>query len=357
VTLYGLDHEPVKGRGRYQEELGLRPIRVDERTVGWLAIAQVDRKQDGVDAVFLSEIRDSLLLISAIALLLATLVAALLARHILHPVRTLAGAVHRLTSGDFSGHADSTRRDELGQLIRDTNLLAHTLAANQRSRRRWVADISHELRTPLASLRAEIEAIQDGVMALDQAMLASLHGEVMGLGRLVDDLHQLAQADAGDLQYQRERCEPGELVEQAAAGMAHRFHQQGLLLALDCSGSGDAMVFGDPNRLLQLFRNLLENTARYTDHGGRVEVHCLCQDDQFIIRIDDSAPGIPDDACQRVFERLYRVDRSRARATGGSGLGLAICRQIVEAHGGTIRAAPSRLGGVAMTVTLPLDPS
>ena len=354
ITLYDLDHRVVMGRGSYQDELAFTPVRVRDQTVGWVAISSTRAPQGSLDAIFLDDIRHSLLKIGVIALLLSLGIAALLTRHILAPVRTLATAVRRLASGDFSRHPSSSQRDELGQLSRDFNLLASTLAANEQSRNRWVADISHELRTPLASLRAEIEALQDGVMMLDAGSLDSLHTEVMHLGRLVDDLHQLASADAGELQYRREPVDPAELLEQAAAAIAHRFYNSALALSIDCSGLGDARVFADPTRLTQLFQNLLENSRRYTDRGGRVQVRCERHGDHIVLSFEDSAPGIPGGEHERVFDRLYRVDKSRARATGGSGLGLAICRQIVEAHQGHISAEPSSLGGVAIFVTLPL---
>lgn len=343
------------GRGNYADELAFTPVRgQQEQAVGWVAISPTRAPLGSLDAVFLEDIRHSLLKTGVVALLLSLLVAGLLTRHILAPVRTLATAVRALASGNFRGHPGSRQRDELGQLSRDFNLLARTLAANEQSRNRWVADISHELRTPLASLRAEIEALQDGVMTLDADALASLHGEVMHLGRLVDDLHQLATADAGELQYHREMIDPAELLEQAAAAVAHHYHHSDLALSIECEGLDGARVFGDSTRLVQLFQNLLENSRRYTDPGGRVQVRCQRRGDLITLCIEDTAPGIPAGEHDRVFQRLYRVDKSRARARGGSGLGLAICRQIVEAHQGQITAEPSPLGGVAMFVILPL---
>ena len=353
------------GRGHYQDELAFVALKSERQTVGWLAIRSTTAPQGSVDAAFLEDIRQSLIKIGVIALLLSLLVSALLARHILAPVRTLAVAVRKLSSGDYGADIGADiaalrsagRRDELGQLSRDFNLLAKTLAANEHSRNRWVADTSHELRTPLASLRAEIEALQDGVFKLDNDALRSLHAEVMQLGHLVNDLHQLASADAGELQYRREAVDLAELLDQSAAAIAHHFHNSGLALNIDCAGLRGARVFGDPVRLTQLFQNLLENSRRYTDSGGRIQIRCQRRGDRITLFLEDTAPGIPGGDYERVFERLYRVDKSRARASGGSGLGLAICRQIVEAHQGSITAEPSSLGGVAMIVVLPLEHS
>jgi len=214
-----------------------------------------------------------------------------------------------------------------------------------------MADVSHELRTPIAVLRAGLEALEDGVRPLTREALASLHGEVTALGKLVEDLYQLSLADVGALTYRKERSDVADALEQAAEPFAARYAERRLCLEKQIPRG--LMVLADVDRLSQAFRNLLENSARYTDAGGRVRVAARREGGRIAIDFEDSAPGVPGDALPRLFERFYRVEASRSRANGGAGLGLAIVRSVVEAHGGTIEAGASPLGGLRVTISLP----
>jgi two-component system sensor histidine kinase BaeS len=247
-----------------------------------------------------------------------------------------------------------TSDDELGRLARDFNTLALTLEKNEKARRQWVADISHELRTPLAVLRGEVEALQDGVRIPSPDTIRSLHGEVMRLNRLVDDLYQLSMTDLGALTYRKEDLNPAEPITDALAIYRAEFDRKGISIEEDIPRLESATVFGDQERLCQLFKNILDNSLKYTDEGGMLAVRLDCRDGKAVVDIEDSAPGVSEKDFERLFERLYRVEASRNRAAGGAGLGLAICRNIVEAHSGTIDARPSKLGGVWIRVTLPL---
>ena len=245
--------------------------------------------------------------------------------------------------------------DELGRLLDDVNHLAQVLERTEESRRDFMADISHELRTPLAVLRAELEAMQDGIRPLTPEGLQAVQGPVQQLGKLVEDLHELSMAQA-EVSYQHEPLDVGAVLVQALAGMASRLADAGLQLQRVLPAS-PLPVLGEARRLEQVFVNLLENAARYTDAGGQVRVAArTVSGRQVEVVVEDSAPGVPADKRARLFERFYRVDSSRARARGGSGLGLAICQHIVQAHRGTITADDSPLGGLRITVTLPLQP-
>jgi len=291
--------------------------------------------------------------VGGVVLLVSALLSLPLARRLVRPIKALAAATHRLASGRYETRVEEERGDELGQLTRDFNALALTLEKNEQARRQWIADISHELRTPLAVLRGEIEALQDGVRPMGTEALGSLHAEALHLGRLVDDLYQLALSDLGALSYRKETVELGPLLEEALAPFRTEFERKGIALAV--AGTRSAVpLFADPERLRQLFSNLLENALRYTDADGRLEIEVIRKDERAEMVFRDSAPGVPAADLERLFERLFRVEGARRRATGGAGLGLAICRNIAEAHSGTITAAPSPLGGVAITVTLPL---
>jgi two-component system sensor histidine kinase BaeS len=291
-------------------------------------------------------------IIAGLALAVAALVAVVLARAFLQPLKRVADATHRLAAGHYATRVEVRSADELGRLAEDFNRLAESLEKNETLRRRFMADVSHELRTPLAVLSGELEALEDGVRPLTRESLASLRSEVSALGKLVNDLNQLALADSGALAYRKQTLDVVPLVAQALESHRDRLVERSL--AVETAWNGSARVFGDADRLRQMFRNLLENSARYTDPGGRVRVAVRRDADKVAIDFEDSAPGVPAAALPQLFERFYRVDESRSRANGGSGLGLAICRSIAAAHGGNIAAAPSPLGGLRVSVSLPV---
>ncbi|CAN7200634.1 ATP-binding protein [Pseudoduganella sp. LjRoot289] len=336
-----------------------RPIVVDGRTVGkvlLLPLRQASGANTSAAGFLRAQVRDILLLAGAL-LLVAVALAAGLARHLLRPVAALNGVTARLARGEFAARAPVLSRDELGELALHVNAMAEDLERSEQQRRQVMADVSHELRTPLTVIRGEIEALQDGIREAGPAALESLHGEVLRLTKLVDDLHQLALADAGDLHCEPKELELRALLEPLLERYRSRAAGAGLELAWTLGGQA-LRVNGDAGRLEQVVINLLENSVRYTDGraqgGGRIAVTLAARDGHAELAIDDSAPGVPPGAYARLFERLYRVDRARTRERGGSGLGLSICKALVEAHGGEIAALPSTLGGVRIRVRLPL---
>jgi two-component system sensor histidine kinase BaeS len=230
--------------------------------------------------------------------------------------------------------------------------LRQTLEAAEQSRRDWVADTSHELRTPLAVLQAEIEALQDGVHEVNEQSLGVLHNEVLHLSKLVTDLNSLAQADAGGLSYRFTTTDLGAIVTSVADGFRERLSQTGL--KLEISIKGGCSLEGDADRLRQLWINLFENSLRYTNSGGLIRVDLKKSDGQVTASIADTAPGVPEGMHERLFERFFRADPSRTRGRGGSGIGLALVAKIVEAHRGTIRALPSQMGGIEVSMTFPM---
>ncbi|POU03289.1 two-component system sensor histidine kinase BaeA [Escherichia sp. ESNIH1] len=330
-----------------------RAIMVNGAEVGAVIASPVERLTRNTDINFDRQQRRTSWLIVGLATLLAALATFPLARGLLAPVKRLVEGTHRLAAGDFTTRVATSSPDELGKLAQDFNQLASTLEKNQQMRRDFMADISHELRTPLAVLRGELEAIQDGVRQFTPESVASLQAEVGTLTKLVDDLHQLSMSDEGALAYQKAPMDVITLLEIAAGVFRERFASRGLTLSVSLPES--AIVFGDRDRLMQLFNNLLENSLRYTDAGGQLVISASVKTDTLAMTFADSGPGVSDQQLSRLFERFYRTEGSRNRASGGSGLGLPICVNIVEAHGGTIAAAHSPFGGVSITVELPLE--
>lgn len=331
------------------------PLRYRGNVVGYLGILPRTRlSSDDPQRRFLKEQETALALTAVVVVFLAAALSLLLARRLVRPLRELAAATHRLTAGVFSVRVPISSGDELGQLAGDFNSLALTLEKNEETRRQWVADISHELRTPLAILRGEIEAIMDGVRQPTPQTIQSLHAEALHLGRLVDDLYQLSLSDVGALTYRKSELELGELLSETVEAFRPEFSSKGISIAENIAEPADDVVFGDPERLRQLFSNLLKNSLKYTDPGGRLSMDLRSDNGMVTVDFQDSAPAVPAEELERLFERLYRVDSSRNRSTGGAGLGLAICRNIVEAHAGTITAQPSSLGGLWIRIELPL---
>lgn len=356
VSLLDARHRLIAGPPPSPDALE-RSIERDGRVVGWLSLRPLSQPTDSRDAAFLSTQARTLGWLAAILLALALVAAWVFARHLVKPLHAVERAAASLSGGDYAIDLHTTRRDEIGDLVRHVNRLGAALQANDSARRRWIADISHELRTPLAIARGEVEAMQDGVRAPDADGLRSLHDEVLRLGRLVDDLHQLSMADLGALAYRPVSLDLDMLLREAVARFDGAARAAGLALEFDAGPARHrAMtVRADPDRLRQLIDNLVDNSLRYTDRGGVVRIALRGVDGEARVQVDDSAPGVAADARARLFEPLYRVEASRDRRQGGSGLGLAIAERIAAAHCGRLQAGASPLGGLRMTLSLPLE--
>ncbi|MEP6940401.1 MAG: ATP-binding protein, partial [Rudaea sp.] len=343
---------PVVGDGRIPRQSSQLPIEVDGKQVGTLYLRPPPQLLGGLDQTFATAQWRDARIAGTVALIVALLFAYALARWLLAPVRALATGLHGLSAGDFDRRIARASSDELGELARDFNHLAQTLGNHRDARRRWGADIAHELRTPLSILRGEIAALQDGVRDASPAALESLQAECIRLSSLIEDLYQLALADAGALEYRFETVDLVALAREAVDLQTRGCADANLSLEL-LAPKTPVAVRGDARRLAQLLDNILANARRYTDAPGRIRVGIAQGSTQSRITIDDSAPGVPDVALPHLFDRLYRVEESRSRSAGGAGLGLAICHAIVTAHAGEIAAMASPLGGLRITIDLP----
>ncbi|EIJ33736.1 ATP-binding protein [Thiothrix nivea] len=356
IVLLDAGHKLVRGSSRLGTPDNLHELKSQGKIVGYLGIYRRQRLTEKVDVEFADRLQRMLWVIGLLALPVTGLLAFLFARHLGQPIQTLRNGARQLTDGNYALRMKVSGRDELADLTRDVNRLAERLQQNEASRKQWIADIAHELRTPLSILRGEIEALQDGVNQPDTSTFASLHQEVSHLERLVGDLYDLSMSDSGALSYHKEATDIIALLRETLALHSSQLHEQELQVDTICIALTPIHIQGDPQRLQQLFKNLLENSLRYTDKPGQLRVSSNVENGWIDIVFEDSAPGVPDEALPRLFDRLYRVEGSRNRATGGAGLGLSICRNIVAAHDGEISAAHSALGGVEIRVRLPLQP-
>ncbi len=355
LTLLDTDSSWVGGRRLNADEGEILSTTVEHmgETVGYLVTPRAAGIEAELDRTFVEgQLRISIW-IAILSLAFVLPLALYIAARLLAPIRGLTRGVHNLTRGDYGSRINIERDDELGQLARDFNKLSSTLHANQTAQQRWISDISHELRTPVAVLEGEIYAILDGLRKPDTKEMESLAAEVKRLGRLISDLHQLSKSDAGDLSYRMEPLEVRKVLEQARQTFDRRMQEADLACELQLDQE-NALIFGDESRLIQLFSNLLENSCRYTDGPGKMLIQLNCLAGQAVISVSDSAPGVTDAELPQLFDRLYRVEKSRNRATGGSGLGLSICRNIAVAHGATLEVSHSDLGGLKMTLTMSL---
>ncbi len=353
VLLFDAQKNLLFGLPKFSENADIVELIVLGERVGYLGLAPQIHLSDIHQLEFVQRQKLAFVLIAAGMLLVAALISIPLADRMVKPVRLLTNATRALAQGRYEIRTDVKSHDELGQLSRDFNLLAATLEQNEKARRQWTADISHELRTPLAVLRGEIEALQDKIRDVTPHSLETLHGEVMHLSRLVNDLYELSLSDLGALTYRKSEVNIIEILNKAIASFQARFQASGLKLTTDYSAAEEIWLSADQERLLQMFSNLLENSVRYTEPGGELRISLRQAKHSLQIRFEDSAPGVPEGDIPRLFDRLFRTEISRSRAAGGAGLGLSICRNIIAAHDGSITAEQSELGGLRLEITLP----
>ncbi|GAA3500543.1 hypothetical protein GCM10019016_076490 [Streptomyces prasinosporus] len=283
--------------------------------------------------------------------LAAVLGALLLSRAVLRPVRAMTLAAKGLGEGDLERRVPVSGRDEIAQLGGAFNRMADSLQAGEERQRRLIGDIAHELRTPLANLRGYLEALRDGVVEPTPDLLASLHEEAMLQQRIVDDLQDLALAEAGALTYHPTEVDLRELLETGRT--AHRAQAEAAGVALELEAPRPVFVTADPDRLRQVVGNLVGNALRATPAGGSVTLALIPRGELAVVEVRDTGKGIAAKDLPHLFDRFWRADASRGRATGGSGLGLSIARQIVTDHRGTIEVRSTLGTGTTFTVVLP----
>jgi two-component system sensor histidine kinase BaeS len=287
-------------------------------------------------------------------LLLSLLISIPLARQLVRPVLKLLSSTKSLIAGNYNIDTKSSSRDELGQLSNNFNQLAKTLRANERSRKQWVSDISHELRTPIAVVKGQIEAMIDGIRPRDTNSLKQLNNNISQLSNLVNDLYQLSLSDQGSLSYRKEKIQLMPIISQAINDFDTVFQSKKIIIKLVSPNLVNDTILADTARLQQLLTNLFTNTLRYTDAPGELVIELSTTKHIIKIELNDSSPSVSDTDIPQLFDRLFRAEKSRNRAAGGAGLGLSLCKNIVQAHDGTITAAQSPLGGLRIIVQLPL---
>jgi signal transduction histidine kinase len=322
-------------------------------TVGSLYITVPDESGGDGNELFLNPTNRTLVIIPVVAGLCAVFLIVGVSRRALAPVEALTAAAREMEAGDLSQRVEVTSRDEIGDLAHAFNSMADGLARQEELRRQMVTDVAHELRTPLSNIRGYLEALQDGVVDPDKDAIDSIHEEAMLLHRLVEDLQELSLAEAGQLRLERRPAALTDVVDGAVEAACPQAAAEKLVLTVDVPKSLP-LVDVDPQRIGQVLRNLLCNAMTHTPPGGEIGITAHVQDEWIVVCVRDTGTGIAEEDLPHVFDRFYRADRSRSRATGGAGLGLAIVRQLVEAHGGQIEVESEPGQGTTFTFTLPV---
>ncbi|MCO6451584.1 MAG: HAMP domain-containing protein [Caldilineales bacterium] len=312
------------------------PIQVGDEIVGYLYVVTPGQAALAeAETTFLAQVNRALLQAALIASLLGILLGVVIARSLSAPLGRLAEAVTRLAAGNLAERAPLAGADEIVEAAQAFNDMADSLQQAETLRQNLVADIAHELRTPLTVIQGNLQAILDDVYPLEKSEIALIYDETVLLNRLIQDLRQLAQAEAGQLDLHQERIDAAALATGIVANFAEAALAKSIRLTSDLP-PGLPAVWADPDRLRQVFANLIGNALRYTPDGGDVRVSASAQGDFARFCVRDSGPGIPAEHLPHVFDRFWRAEPSRAREQGGSGLGLAIVRQLVEAQGGRV---------------------
>lgn len=330
------------------------PIRVDGQNVGTLVVEgdMMGGAFDPSAQEFLNQVNRSLMLAGLITGGIALGLGFLLFRQITKPLDALAVASDKIAGGDLTARAAVPGDDEIAHVARSFNAMADNLARSETARENMLADIAHELRNPIGVIQSHLEAMQDGVFPMDAEQIGSLQEETLLLKRLVEDLRELALADAGQLTLTREPTDLRALTERTVAAFQPQADEKQVTLTMALASSLPLLNV-DAQRIEQVLRNLLSNALRYTPANGNVSVKLLRDGTFARVEVRDTGTGIAPEALPHVFERFWRGDKSRSRAYGGTGLGSAIAKQWVVAHGGEI-GVKSELGkGTMFWFTLP----
>jgi two-component system, OmpR family, sensor kinase len=331
------------------------PLILNGQRIGTLLnVRSADAVVDLQGQTFLRQVRNSLVWAAALAVLLALTLGIVISQRVASPLVRLTHAATAIAGGQLQQQVLVSGGDEIGQLGEAFNQMAHSLVEAETLRRNMVADVAHELRTPLTVIQGNLQAMLEGVFPMDTEQVVTIYDETRLLTRLVDDLRDLALADASQLRIERLPVDLAGLAEAAVGNFAAAAGAAGIQLL--CDAPERTEVLGDTDRLAQVLRNLLSNALHHTPPGGQVTVRVTHGAGVAQLAVADTGSGISAKDLPHIFDRFYRADKSRSRRGGGAGLGLAIVRQLVAAHGGRISVAGSIGVGTTFTTSLSLAP-
>ncbi len=310
-----------------------------------------DRKRSALEKIFLSSVNRSITLAAIISVLGAILLTAIYSRRTLNPIQEITSAAEKIKRGDLDQEVKVTSRDEVGELASAFNSMAEELKQQERLRKNMVSDVAHELRSPLTKSHGYLEAIKEGSMEPEEKVIDSLYRNSKLLKKLVDDLHDLAMAEAGNLNLEKQPVLLDDIISRAVESINVSLEEGDL--ELDIDSSEEVLLNVDPDRIHQVLQNLLDNAINHSDPGGQIKITTRLKEESIEVSVSDNGEGIPEKDLPHIFNRFYRVDHSRSRGTGGTGLGLTISKELVEAHGGSIDVRSERGKGTTFSFSLP----
>lgn len=332
-----------------------KPLMVDSQKVGEVVLLPRGPTPDGIETEFLRDQFIGMALLAIVLVGLSGLAAFVIARRSNAVIEEFQLVARNVASGDFSRRVTVSGKGEVRELADNINQMSETLGELQEARQTWLAEIGHELRTPLTVLQGELEILHVGIRPLDQNAIQSLSEEAGRLSFLIDDLEFLAVSDIAKPTFSFAPCDLAALLGTTQRRFAAQAEAAGLSLEVSGPEPGKAMVEWDAARIEQLLANLVSNSIAYTDAPGLVRLSTKHVGHSIQIAINDSPPGVRDSDLTKLFDPLFRAEKSRDRSLGGSGLGLAVCGAIVDNHNGTIQPGHSQLGGLSILVKLPVS--
>lgn len=333
----------------------------DQLMIAWLgphwtetADASMVEMERATNAIFTLAMMQALTISSGAAVTVAIIVSVVASRQIVQPIDHLLQVTRRIAAGHYAERAPLIGDRELTRLAAQFNMMADALERAEQRRVALIGDVAHELRTPLATIAGYVEGILDGVVETDEETWALVLDEVNRLRRLTDDLQQLSRVESRQITLASTSVDPAHLIEAAVTRLTPQFTAKNIELHVNIEQHLPP-VWADSDRILQVLINILGNALQYTPVGGRVVIGADSADEAIRFWVQDSGIGIAAEHLPHLFERFYRVDKSRTRATGGAGIGLTICKGLVEMHGGEIWATSAGPGcGATFYFTLPL---
>lgn len=358
LRVFGTDGELLFGPARAPDHLEAasaeRSIDLDGTPVASIKLLPRGPAPRSTDTVFLRGQYVGMGLVTALLLVLSGISAWFLARAVTGRVQAFRQTTEEISKGNFEARMHYSGSDEIADLALDINAMAESLQRLQSARKRWLAEISHELRTPLTVLRGELEILEQGIRPITIEAVQSLSEEAQSLNAIVDDLHLLAISDLGTVSIHPQSFDVISFLQHMAERSEGEAEDAGLTIVQDYGSLSVLVAEWDSRRIAQLVSNLLSNAIRYTDAPGIIRLGLSMAGGFAVLTVEDSAPGVPADQFTKLFEPLHRQEEARDRISGGSGLGLAVAQAIAGAHGGSIHAGASSLGGLAVTVKLPI---
>jgi two-component system sensor histidine kinase BaeS len=324
--------------------------------------ASAQKLETDLFSSYQASVTEALSLAALAALMTAVAASFLISRQIVEPIQKMVTMSHRIAEGRYeerlnvSGNIEADQVDELGELALSFNQMADKLEKTEMIRRQLIGDVSHELRTPLTAIKGYMEGLIDGVLPADAATYQQIHAETIRLQRLVNDLQELSRMEGGAFHLDLQPVAVAALVAAVVSRLIHQYEEKGILLKSEIP-DGIPTVYADKDRILQVLINLTGNALQYTLPGGTVRISAVRDKNEVVISVIDSGVGITSEHLPHIFDRFYRIDKSRTRSSGGSGIGLTIAKSLVMAHHGHIWVESQGKGkGSTFYFTLPVAP-